>query len=116
MTGRLSSKAPNLQNIPVRDDMGKAIRKFFVARDDEHILVGADYSQIELRVLASMAGDEAMIQLLICENDRDKNKHAADNLSVVQALVKQQSSKNCRKNGIKSVRRALRNGYKIATS
>ncbi len=54
-TGRLSSKEPNLQNIPIRDDYGKAIRKFFVARDDEHILVGADYSQIELRLLAEFS-------------------------------------------------------------
>ena len=60
-TGRLSSKAPNLQNIPVRDEEGKIIRKFFVARDDDHILVGADYSQIELRLLASFSGCQTLI-------------------------------------------------------
>ncbi len=62
VTGRLSSKAPNLQNIPVRDDMGKAIRKFFVARDDEHILIGADYSQIELRLLAAFSNCPELIR------------------------------------------------------
>ncbi len=60
-TGRLSSKEPNLQNIPVRDDEGKELRKFFVPRDEEHILVGADYSQIELRLLASFSECESLI-------------------------------------------------------
>lgn len=61
-TGRLSSKEPNLQNIPVRDELGKEIRKFFIPRDKEHILVGADYSQIELRLLAHFSGCEALIK------------------------------------------------------
>ncbi len=61
-TGRLSSKEPNLQNIPVRDNEGRELRKFFVARDDEHILVGADYSQIELRLLASFSNCETLIE------------------------------------------------------
>lgn len=60
-TGRLSSTEPNLQNIPVRTEMGKLIRKAFLPADDAHILVDADYSQIELRVLAHMSGDQAMI-------------------------------------------------------
>ena len=59
-TGRLSSDNPNLQNIPVRTELGQPIRAAFTARDDDHVLVSADYSQIELRVLASMSGDEAM--------------------------------------------------------
>ena len=54
-TGRLSSKEPNLQNIPVRDEQGKELRKFFVPRDENHILIGADYSQIELRLLAAFS-------------------------------------------------------------
>ena len=60
-TGRLSSKEPNLQNIPVRDDEGKEIRKFFVPKSDDRILVGADYSQIELRLLAAFSGCESLI-------------------------------------------------------
>ena len=60
-TGRLSSSEPNLQNIPVRTEMGKRIRAAFVARDDAHTLVSADYSQVELRVMAALSGDEAMI-------------------------------------------------------
>ena len=75
VTGRLSSKAPNLQNIPVRDDMGKAIRKFFVARDDEHILVGADYSQIELRLLAAFSGCPELVRAY--NNDEDIHTQTA---------------------------------------
>lgn len=60
-TGRLSSSDPNLQNIPVRTEMGKRIRAAFVARDNAHVLISADYSQIELRIMAALSGDEAMI-------------------------------------------------------
>ncbi len=59
-TGRLSSTNPNLQNIPVRGDLGRRIRKAFVAKDDAHVLLAADYSQIELRLMAHLSGDEAM--------------------------------------------------------
>lgn len=59
-TGRLSSSDPNLQNIPVRTDRGKNIRAAIVSRDSGHLLVAADYSQIELRLMAAMSGDEAM--------------------------------------------------------
>lgn len=57
VTGRLSSNNPNLQNIPIRSDRGKEIRKAFVPRDSKHILVSADYSQIELRIVAAISGD-----------------------------------------------------------
>ncbi len=59
-TGRLSSTNPNLQNIPVRTDKGREIRKAFVPRDKNHILLAADYSQIELRIITHLSGDAAM--------------------------------------------------------
>lgn len=60
-TGRLSSTNPNLQNIPIRSEKGREIRKAFIPRDSEHIIMAADYSQIELRVIAALSGDESMI-------------------------------------------------------
>ena len=60
-TGRLSSTNPNLQNIPIRTDMGKEIRKAFIPRDEDHTLLAVDYSQIELRIVASVAEDAGMI-------------------------------------------------------
>jgi len=60
VTGRLASNNPNLQNIPIRTDRGKEIRKAFIPRTDKHILVSADYSQIELRIVAAISGDENM--------------------------------------------------------
>ena len=68
-TGRLASSDPNLQNIPVRTDLGKRIRAAFVARDDDHVLLSADYSQIELRLMAALSGDAAML---------DAFRHGAD--------------------------------------
>jgi DNA polymerase-1 len=60
VTGRLASNNPNLQNIPVRTDRGKEIRKAFIPRDSKHVLVSADYSQIELRIVAAISGDKNM--------------------------------------------------------
>ena len=74
-TGRLSSSEPNLQNIPVRSELGKLIRKAFVPSDNDHVLIDADYSQIELRVLASMSGDPLMITNF--ENDFDVHTSTA---------------------------------------
>ena len=61
-TGRLSSNNPNLQNIPIREERGREIRKAFIPRSDENIFLSADYSQIELRLMAHMSGDPLMIE------------------------------------------------------
>jgi DNA polymerase-1 len=60
-TGRLSSNNPNLQNIPIRTERGREVRKAFIPRDDDHILISADYSQIELRLIAEISKEEAML-------------------------------------------------------
>lgn len=85
-TGRLSSTEPNLQNIPVRHAMGREIRKAFVPSTPEHILIDADYSQIELRVMAAMSGDETMLDIF--KNDLDiHTKTAAEVNGVTEDLV-----------------------------
>lgn len=68
-TGRLSSINPNLQNIPIRTARGREIRKAFVPRDEDHLLLSADYSQIELRLMAAFSGDESMLDAF--KNGRD---------------------------------------------
>ena len=60
-TGRLSSNNPNLQNIPIRTKRGQAVRKSFIPRDENHVLLAADYSQIELRIIAALSNEENMI-------------------------------------------------------
>ena len=61
-TGRISCTEPNLQNIPIRQELGRRLRKAFLASDEKHILIGADYSQIELRVLAHLSQDESLLE------------------------------------------------------
>ena len=74
-TGRLSSSNPNLQNIPVRTELGREIRKAFCARDSSHLIMAADYSQIELRLLALMSRDELLIEAF--RNGMDIHKGTA---------------------------------------
>ena len=68
-TGRLSSNNPNLQNIPIRTPRGQEVRKAFIPRDDQHILMAADYSQIELRIIAALSKDPAMVKAF--QNNED---------------------------------------------
>ncbi|HEX5626101.1 MAG TPA: DNA polymerase I, partial [Saprospiraceae bacterium] len=68
-TGRLASENPNLQNIPIKDEAGREIRKAFVPRDSKHVLVAADYSQIELRLIAEIAQEEMMLDAFIKGQD-----------------------------------------------
>ena len=74
-TGRLSSNNPNLQNIPIRTERGRLIRKAFIARDENHTLLSADYSQIELRIIAALSGEENMIKAF--QNNEDIHKSTA---------------------------------------
>ncbi len=64
-TGRLSSNNPNLQNIPIKTARGREVRKAFIAKDPNHVIISADYSQIELRVIAEMAKEENMLQAFV---------------------------------------------------
>ncbi len=71
-TGRLSSTNPNLQNIPIRTDKGKEVRKAFIARKEDHVLLSADYSQIELRIMAELSQDENMLEAFAQGHDIHK--------------------------------------------
>ena len=88
-TGRLSSSDPNLQNIPVRTELGMEIRRAFVPSEPEHVLLSADYSQIELRILAHITGDENLTAIF----QRDEDLHratAAEIFRVASAEVTEQ--------------------------
>ena len=69
VTGRLSSNNPNLQNIPIRTERGREIRKAFIPRDSDHLIISADYSQIELRIVAAISGDPAMCEAFQLKKD-----------------------------------------------
>ncbi|MFH1778532.1 MAG: DNA polymerase I [Candidatus Omnitrophota bacterium] len=74
-TGRLSSSDPNLQNIPIKTEIGRRIRKAFIAGEAKHLIMSADYSQIELRILAHFSGDKELIEAF--KEDRDIHVHTA---------------------------------------
>ncbi|VXB17836.1 DNA polymerase I [Flavobacterium sp. 9AF] len=74
-TGRLSSNNPNLQNIPIRTERGRQIRKAFIAKDENHTLLAADYSQIELRIIAALSGETTMIEAF--KNGEDIHRSTA---------------------------------------
>ena len=94
-TGRLSSSDPNLQNIPIRTERGKLIRKAFVARDAKHVVISADYSQIELRLMAAMSGDTAMLEAFRRGEDihRDTASRVYD---VMPAFVTPEQRSTCK--------------------
>jgi DNA polymerase-1 len=92
-TGRLSSINPNLQNIPIRTERGREIRKAFVPRDDNHVLFAADYSQIELRIMAAFSKDESMIEAF--KNGRDI--HATTAAKIFQVSLEEVTSDMRRK-------------------
>lgn len=71
-TGRLSSTNPNLQNIPIRTEKGREVRKAFIPRSDNHVLLSADYSQIELRIMAELSQDENMLEAFTLGHDIHK--------------------------------------------
>ncbi len=83
-TGRLSSKNPNLQNIPIREERGREIRKAFIPSDDDHLLLAADYSQIELRVMAHMSQDANMVEAF--NNNVDIHTSTAANIFHVENI------------------------------
>lgn len=87
-TGRLSSSNPNLQNIPIRSERGREIRRAFVARNDDYELMAADYSQIELRIIASLAKDRHMIEAFTNHYDI----HAATAAKIYKIPIEQVSS------------------------
>ena len=92
-TGRLSSANPNLQNIPVRDDLGRPIRQAFVPSDDRHELLSADYSQVELRLMAHLSGDENL-----CEAFREgKDIHAATAARIFKKSIEEVTSEERRR-------------------
>lgn len=94
-TGRLSSSDPNLQNIPIRTERGKMIRKAFVARDENHVILSADYSQIELRLMAAFSGDKAMLEAF--KNGEDIHRDTASRVyDVMPAFVTSEQRAKCK--------------------
>lgn len=93
VTGRLSSTNPNLQNIPIRDENGKAIRKAFTATDEAHLFLSADYSQVELRLMAHFSGDQHLIDAF----NRGEDIHAATAAKIFKVPLEEVTSDMRRK-------------------
>ncbi len=93
VTGRLSSSNPNLQNIPIRDDEGKEIRKAFVPSDEDHVFLSADYSQVELRIMAHLSEDEHMLAAF----KRGEDIHAATAAKIFKVALNEVNSDMRRK-------------------
>ena len=91
-TGRLSSNNPNLQNIPIRTERGKQIRKAFIPRDENYTLLSADYSQIELRIIAALCGEENMIKAFQQGEDIHKSTAAKVFNVPLEEVTKEQRS------------------------
>ena len=91
-TGRLSSNNPNLQNIPIRTERGKQIRKAFIPRDENYTLLSADYSQIELRIIAALSGEENMIKAFQQGEDIHKSTAAKVFNVPLEEVTKEQRS------------------------
>lgn len=91
VTGRLSSNDPNLQNIPIRSDMGRRVRDAFIAAPG-HVLVVADYSQVELRVMAHFSGDDGLRQAFLEDQDIHATTAAAVNNIPIDQVTRQQRS------------------------
>lgn len=91
-TGRLASVNPNLQNIPIRSEQGRQIRKAFVARDENHVLVSADYSQIELRIIAELSQDPVMMQSFMHGEDIHRSTAANVFKVAIDEVTREQRS------------------------
>ncbi|NQT07043.1 MAG: DNA polymerase I, partial [Candidatus Omnitrophica bacterium] len=90
-TGRLSSSQPNLQNIPIKREMGRRVRQAFIPTSDKNILLSSDYSQIELRILAHLSGDKTLMEAF--KKDRDIHTYTA---SLVNDIAEEKVTKNMR--------------------
>jgi DNA polymerase I len=93
VTGRLSSSNPNLQNIPIRDDEGKEIRKAFTSTDDDHVFLSADYSQVELRLMAHLSEDVDMVAAF----NRGEDIHSATAAKIFKVALDEVTSDMRRK-------------------
>ena len=91
-TGRLSSNNPNLQNIPIRTERGRQIRKAFVAKNEDYVLLSADYSQIELRIIAALSGEENMIKAFQNKEDIHRSTAAKVFQVALDEVTKEQRS------------------------